>query len=416
MKNTFWVYILVLTAAVLLLAACTGKDTKDARTTSASSDLYTCSMHPQVVLDHPGKCPICVMKLIKKNATPVALDNIDLETLLKPTNEFVVTSLPATTPEPGSINIPVTAYGTIEADTRAAGAVSARVSGRIEKLYLRYSFQKIEAGQKVAEIYSPELLTAQHNLLFLLKSDAQNTPFIHAARQTLLLLGMSSTELNKVMATGKPIYSVSIYSNYSGHVHNAGMGNNTNENKITDTAPVPGELSLKEGMYVKKGQTLFLIMNHHKAWAALQIFPNQQSVIKKGDAVEIIPETDTSAVINGNIDFIEPFFRRNSKTLTARVYFQNMDRLTIGSQVKANIYTRNMEGLWLPQSAIITLGMNDVVFIKSEGGFRAHKIATGIRTVDKVEILSGLTSTDTVAANAQYLIDSESIIQTASKK
>lgn len=415
MKKTSWIYIVVLIVAVSFIQACNSTETKEAKTTSASEELYTCSMHPQVLENHPGNCPICGMKLIKKNAKPVALNNVNLETLIKPTNEFVVASLPVITPQQSNINIPVKVYGTIEADTRAAGTISARVSGRIEKLYLRYRFQKIEAGQKVAEIYSPELLTAQQNLLFLLKNDAQNISFINAAKQKLLLLGMSSTELNKVTATGKPLCSVSVYSNYSGHVHDAGMSRNMNANETPDAAMVTQELSLKEGMYVDKGQALFMIMNHHKAWAALQIFPNQQSVIKKGDEVKIIPETDTAAIIKGTIDFVEPFFRGNSKTLTARVYFHNMDLLTIGSQVIANIYTESKQGLWLPQTAVLTLGMNDVAFIKSDGGFLAHKITTGIRTDDKVQILSGLNATDTVVANAQYLVDSESFINTASK-
>jgi len=184
---------------------------------------------------------------------------------------------------------------------------------------------------------------------------------------------------------------------------------------MNNAAPVTQELSLKEGMYVNKGQTLFMIMNHHKAWAALQIFPNQQSVIKKGNAVTIIPETDTNAVINGTIDFIEPFFRGNSKTLTARVYFHNMEMLPIGSQVTANIYTGAQQGLWLPQTAVLALGRSEVAFLKSNGGFIAHQVTTGTRTDDKVRILSGLNATDTVATNAQYLIDSESFIQTASK-
>lgn len=415
MKKKILIYILMMTVVVFFIQACNSKSTNKTEITSASKDVYTCSMHPQVHENHPGNCPICGMKLIKKNVTPVALNNINLETLLKPTNEFVVASLPVTTPQQNSVNIPVKVYGTIEADTRAAGTISARVSGRIEKLYLRYRFQKIQAGQKVAEIYSPELLTAQENLLFLLKNDAQNISFINAAKQKLLLLGMSSAELNKVVATGKPMYSVTIYSNYSGHVHDAGMSDNTNETEMSNAAPVTQELSLKEGMYVNKGQALFMIMNHRKAWVALQIFPNQQSVIKKGDAVQIIPETDTSAVVKGNIDFIEPFFRGNSKTLTSRVYFNNKDMLTIGSHVTANIFTGSKRGLWLPQSAVLTLGMNKVAFIKSDGGFMAHKITTGIRTGDKVQILSGLNTADTVAANAQYLMDSESFIQTASK-
>src|SRR4051794_1723159 len=217
MKRSILWYLIVFTVTTNILA-CNSKESRGTNATSSSNDVYTCSMHPQVIEHHLGNCPICGMKLIKKNETPVALDNISLEALLKPTNEFVVASLPVTTPRDSSINIPVKVYGTIEADTRAAGSIAARVEGRIEKLYLRYRFQKVEAGQKVAEIYSPELLTAQENLLFLLKSDAQNTSFINAAKQKLLLLGMSATELNKVITTGKPLYSVSIYSNYTGHV------------------------------------------------------------------------------------------------------------------------------------------------------------------------------------------------------
>ena len=120
---------------------------------------------------------------------------LTLKHYFKPTNEYVVASLPVTTPKESDIDIPVKVYGTIESDTRAAGTISSNVSGRIEKLYLRYRYQKVEAGQKVMDIYSPELLTAQENLLFLLKNDAQNISFINAARQKLLLLGY---EFNRI--------------------------------------------------------------------------------------------------------------------------------------------------------------------------------------------------------------------------
>ena len=410
MKN-----LLLFIACCLLLVVISCKQHKQDAKIIASKDLYTCSMHPQISENYPGNCPICGMKLIKKNAKPVAINNVELETLLKPTNEYVVASLPVTTPEKSDISIPVKAYGIIEADTRAAGIISTNVSGRIEKLYLRYRYQKVEAGQKVMEIYSPDLLTAQENLLFILKNDSHNTSFINAARQKLLLLGMRETDLNKVISLGKLLYNVGIYSKYSGHVHDAGMKHDINENETNYTAPLTQELSLKEGMYVNKGQTLFMIMNHHKAWAALQIFPNDQSFVKKGNPVEIIPETDTNAVIKGQLNFIEPFFRDNNKTLTARVYFDNMNMLTIGSHVTANIYTGSKDGLWIPQTAALSLGMNEAVFIKNGDGFMAHKIITGIRTGNKVQILSGLNATDTIAVNAQYLVDSESFIKTVSK-
>lgn len=413
MKKKIWSCAIISIIAVLLIQACNSKQNK-AQSNAAPKDLYTCSMHPQVLENHPGDCPICGMKLIKKNATTVSTNNIELESLLKPTNEFVVASLPVITPELRAVTIPIKVYGTIEYDTRAAGSISARVSGRIEKLYLRYRYQEVTEGQKIMDIYSPELVTAQQNLLFLLKSDADNISFITAAKQKLLLLGMSETELNEVIKNMQPLYKVSVYSNYSGHVHDAGMSNDVAANEMNNAAPVTQELLLKEGMYVQKGQALFMIMSHHQAWAALQIFPTQQALVKKGDAVHIIPETDTTAVVNGSIDFIEPFFRSNSKTLTARVYFHNMDMLPIGSHVTADIYSGNTQGLWLPASAVLSLGMNEVAFIKEDGGFITHKITTGIRSNDIVQILSGLNEKDTVAVNAQYLIDSESFIKTSS--
>lgn len=415
MKKSFRIYVIILIVAVPLIQSCNSKQVKEDKAIASTEDLYTCSMHPQVLEHHPGDCPICGMKLIKKNATAATTNNIELESLLKPANEFVVASLPLITPEQKNITVPIKVYGTIEYDTRAAGSISTRVSGRIEKLYLRYRYQEVSEGQKIMDIYSPELVTAQQNLLFLLKSDADNISFINAAKQKLLLLGMSQNELNEVIKNGQPLYKVSVYSNYSGHVHDAGMSNDIAANSMNDAAPVTQELSLKEGMYVQKGQTLFMIMNHHQVWAALQIFSTDQTLVKKGDAVKIIPETDTTAIIDGSIDFIEPFFRSNSKTLTARVYFHNMNMLPIGSHVTADIYSGNTKGLWLPVSAVLSLGMNKVAFVKKDGGFIVHEITTGIRSNDNVQILSGLGVYDTVAVNAQYLIDSESFIKTASK-
>jgi Cu(I)/Ag(I) efflux system membrane fusion protein len=401
-------------ACCLLLITTGCKQNNKTENQVSSQDIYTCPMHPQVHEHDPGNCPICGMKLVKKNTTATTINNIELESLLKPANEFVVASLPVTTPQQKSVMVPIKVYGTIEYDTRAAGSVSARVSGRIEKLYLRYRYQEVSAGQKIMEIYSPELVTAQQNLLFLLKSDPDNTSFISAAKQKLLLLGMSESELNEVMKKREPLYKVSVYSNYSGHVHDAGMSNDIAANEMNNST-VTQQLSLKEGMYMQKGQTLFMIMNHHQAWAALQIFPTEETIVKKGDAVHIIPETDTSAAIDGKIDFVEPFFRGNSKTLTARVYFHNMAMLPIGSHITADIYSGNTQGLWLPSSSVLSLGENEVVFLKDDGGFIAHKITTGIRSNENVQILSGVSTTDTVTVNAQYLIDSESFIKVASK-
>ncbi|HLX92755.1 MAG TPA: efflux RND transporter periplasmic adaptor subunit [Puia sp.] len=409
--------IIYLSATMALFVTCNIRQKDRIKEAALTDDIYTCSMHPQIQEHQPGDCPICGMKLIKKTTKPGALDRILLESLLKPANEFVIASITVVTPQRKKTNMPLTAYGTIEYDTRAAGTVSARVSGRIEKMYVRYRYQPVERGQKIMDIYSPEMLTAEQDLLFLLHNDAGNTSFIGAAKDKLLLLGMSQAQLDLVIQTAKPLYSISIYSKYSGHVHDAGMVHETTQ---AAGMGAPGqttqELSLKEGMYVQKGQTLLMIMDHHMVWAALQVFPTDQSLIQVGNAVSIVPETDTTVRIFGKIDFIEPFFREGSKSMTTRVYFHNEHMLPIGSQVIANIKTNAKDGLWLPRSAVVSLGMKSVVFVKQVDGFLAHEITTGLKSGKNIQILSGVNEIDTVAANGQYLMDSESFISTSSKK
>jgi Cu(I)/Ag(I) efflux system membrane fusion protein len=352
-------------------------------------------------------------------------DSIQLGMLLTPANAFVLASLPVVAAEEKALSMPVTAYGTVEYDTRISGSIAARVAGRIEKLYVRYRYQPVSAGQKIMDIYSPELLTAQQELLFLLREDAGNASLIRASKEKLLLLGMKGGQLQEVIREGKPLYAIGVYSNYAGHVHDAGMASEAEAGpagvtKMTGgvnngSAPLTGELSLKEGMYVRKGQTLVMIMDHRRAWAALQIFSGDQSLVKRGDRVQIVPETDTTAMIDGQIDFIEPFLRSSDKTLTVRVYFHNLSMLPIGSHVTATIYTGAARALWLPQTAVLSLGMKQVVFVKAGDGFLAHAIVTGLRSGQEVQVVSGLNATDSVAENAAYLVDNDSFIKTSSK-
>lgn len=375
---------------------------------------YTCPMHPEVIKDKLGTCPICGMDLVKKETDSKKVDDIELESLLKPTNEFVVSSIPVTTIEQRGEQVEIEALGNIAYDTRQVGSISARVSGRIEKLYVRYRYQKISKGQRVLDIYSPELLTAQQNLLFLLKNDAENTTFIQAAKDKLLLLGVSNEQLQQVIQSGKPSLTIAVYSNYSGHIHETTNGSsmNTASGNMRDISLITEELSLKEGMYVQKGQSVFTVFNPDRAWAILNIYGENQSLVKKGNTVRVVPETAPDKDFRAAIDFIEPFYRKESKTLTARVYFNNSAlKIPIGSQVKAIVFGDTQEAYWLPKESVVSLGMDKVVFQKTDRGFKAKKISVGITHQKHIQVISGLTAKDSVAANAQYLMDSESFIK-----
>ncbi len=375
--------------------------------------MYTCPMpEDSVFSEQPGRCPKCGMDLVKMNTVeqPAAV----LESLLKPTNEFVVSSIPLVSMEKKAEQIEVEALGAIGYDTREVGSLSARISGRIEKLYVRYRYQKITKGQRILDLYSPELVTAQQNLLFLLQHDPSNLGFIKAAKDKLLLLGMSGEQLEQVVRSGKPIMAISVYSNYNGHIHEAARsaGMKGAPGEMRDIALITEELDLKEGMYVQKGQSVFTVFNPDRAWAVLNIFGENQGLVKTGDAVRVVPETAPGKDFRASISFIEPFYRKENKTLTARVHFDNSKLgIPIGSQVKATIFGQAKDAYWLPRDAVLSLGLDKVVFVKSDGGFKAHKIQTGIIHANHVQVTGGLAAMDSVAVNAQYLMDSESFIK-----
>jgi len=411
-------------SAILLIASCllligppacnNKKDDHSQHQQPVTNNQYTCPMHPEIIRDKPGKCPICGMDLIKKEKDSKKITEVDLESLLKPTNEFVVSSIPVTTMQKREEQIEIEALGNIGYDTREVGSISARVSGRIEKLYVKYRYQRISKGQHILDIYSPELLTAQQNLLFLLKNDANNNTMIQAAKEKLLLLGMSNQQLGNIIQSGQPSFTIAVYSNYSGHIHEAADKGTMNNEPVLmkDISLITEELLLKEGMYLQKGQSVFSVYNPDRAWAILNIYGENQALVKVGNTVRIIPETAPARDFRAEIDFIEPFYRKENKTLTARVYFNNGTlKIPIGSQVRATVFGNTRDAYWLPKEAVLSLGIDKVVFAKSDGGFKAHKINTGIMHKNHIQVLKGLTGTDSVAANAQYLMDSESFIK-----
>lgn len=415
MRTKYFIPIIFLFSCTMFtgLTSCKDKKKVNLVETQTAKKLYTCSMHPQIIRDAPGDCPICGMHLIEKITDSKTVADVDLNTLLQPTNNFVVSAIPLTTIQLQDEPIIINALGSVAYDTRAESSIAAKFSGRIEKLYVRYRYQQIKKGQKIMDIYSPEILTAQQNLLFLLKNDEQNISLIDAAKQRLLLLGMDDMQVEKIIQTKTASLTVSVFSNYTGHIHEAGNYRmNSTQTGMKDISTLTEELPLKEGMYVKKGETVFSIFNPSKAWIVLNIFGADQSLIKTGDEVIVTPETSPDKHFTAHINFIEPFFRKDSKTLTARIYFDNSSlQIPIGSQVRSVINTKVKKALWLPNASVLSLGLDKIVFLKEDGGFRAHKIETGITGNDKIQITDGLTMQDSVAANAQYLMDSESFIK-----
>ena len=382
---------------------------------SEQQKIYTCPMHPEIIRNEPGKCPICGMDLVEKISEGSTSSEKSLEFLLKPTNTYVLSQVKTLSPKQSEFPIVINATGKVTYDTREISVVSARVAGRIEKLYIKYLYQPIEKGQKLMDIYSKELVTEQENYIYLLNNDAENASLIKTAENRLLLQGFTNDQITKLKNTKHPFQSVTIYSPYTGHLHDL-TGNPVSSDMSSMSNVKPSELTIREGMYVQKGQSVFNIYSTKKVWVVLNIYSDKINLIKVGQKVKL--KIDNEIAVDGNfkIDFIEPEIRSGQNTIAVRVYFSNTDnKIKIGSNVNAVIEAENKNGLFIPAASLIHLGNSDVVFVKDNQLFRAHKVQTGVETNNSIEIIAGLTEKDSLAENAQLLMDSESFIKSENK-
>lgn len=359
----------------------------------------------------------------------------ELDGLVEPTNKTVFSNVKTITPTNYKYNPVINATGVITYDPRLQNTISARFNGRIEKLYVRFNFEKVSKGQRIMDIYSPEIVTEQLHFILLLNSTKIDTSLLNAAKEKLQLLGLTGEQIKQIKVTLKPINPLPVFSAYSGHIHDIGISSgvvsedkaDNGMNGMGENIEQPGQvqninlpssqssaLGIKEGMYIQTGQSVFSVFSTNQVWAVLNIFPSDASIIKVGDNVSISLETNPTQEITSSISYIEPITGQNAAAVQARIYLSNSDslKIKIGSLVSVKITAKEISGIWLPRTAVINLGQSQVVFMKSGEYFRTKIIQTGIVTDSLIQITHGLESGEQIAVNAQFLIDSESFINT----
>lgn len=405
-------YNIILFLLVSIIVSCNNNTEHNAHD-NHKLKTYTCPMHPQIIRNEPGQCPICGMKLVEKLEDGKTTENSEILFLLKPTNEYVFSEVKTINPKYFDYPHEITTTGIINYDTRKTAIVSARISGWIEKLYVKYQFQPIKAGDKLMDIYSKELLTEQENFLYLLNKDAENFSLIQSAEKRLLLLGLNKEQIEKLRQDKQPIHSVTFFSQYSGYLHDFNNAADTpvgNDMQMDEKSN--NELFIKEGVYVKKGQGIFNIYNSEKVYAKLNISNENIQQLKLDMPVKISINSNELYEMKGQIDFIEPTYAMNTKISAARVYLDNSNlNLKIGQLVNAKINLGMHNGLFVLSTAIVHLGVNDVVFVKENNVFKSKLIVVGKQTNEFTEVLSGVSDKDKIAENAQMLMDSESFIK-----
>nr|WP_121271487.1 efflux RND transporter periplasmic adaptor subunit [Pedobacter schmidteae] len=361
----------------------------------------------------------------------------NLSHLLKPSDEQVVSTLPVIKAGYGTKIFTEEVQGIIGYDTRNENNIASRVSGRIERLLIRYNYQPVKKGQLIMEVYSPDLAAAQQELLFI--KNAETDPvLLGSAKQRLMLLGMSAQAINQLLKTGKVNYRIPVYSNADGYILEkaaanaavaapapaatpssggdgmSGMGGGASGNVAAmpaAAAPANSPVMLREGQYVSAGQSLFTIYNADRLVAEFSLKPALAALVKKGNKFVFYKTVDKSSIQTASVGMIQPVFKNGENFTIARVYLSKPN-FKVGELLTARIPVLLSQSWWLPEEALVALGNKKIVFKKEGNVFIPKEVKAGITIAGMVQVATDISNWD-ISKNAAYLVDSESFIKTA---
>jgi len=321
----------------------------------------------------------------------------DIKKTIQLVNGKIVSQAPVVYADSGSKVLEIEIQGRIAYDTREKTMISSRVAGRIEKLNIKYNYQPVRKGELIMEIYSPDLVAAQRELLFLQNGDSGNVK--SAAVKKLLYLGMTQSQIDRVLRSGVPEYQVGVYSPVNGFIVESGSSPSMEQ---------AASVIIREGQYLNAGEGVFTVYGNSGLVAEFALNPQDVSLIKKGQRILFSSLRNPDDSFIKNIDLVQPVFRDGENFALVRSYVP-AGGFIIGEmlQAKASVFIKN--SLWLPQSSVIDLGMESVVFVKEGDVFVPKKIEVGVKTDDLVQVLTPINEW-AIAKDASYLIDSESFI------
>lgn len=382
--------ITIIAILSIFLTACTDKKSEQAK------EIYTCPMHPSVISDKPGACPVCGMALVKKtNQKNVSSDELTIlqSVSLSPTQR-VIANVATETVKQQTIKQTINAVGVVDFAEPNLATITARFSGRVEKLFVNYTGEIVKKGQELFELYSPDLISAQNELLLAAKNKQEM--LLQVARIRLNThFGLSEQQISEIEKSNKILYSIPFHSPISGTVISK---------------------EIQEGQYVDEGIILYRIADLSKVWVYLDVYEKDIPFVKVGSPVQLTSEAFGSEIFKGIIFFIDPIVNSETRTLRVRTEFSNPSgKLKPQMYVSAQIITQIKNALVVPSSAILYTGKRKVVWVEvKENTFEPRDVVTGIQSEDKVEIISGLNPGDVVVISGGYLLDSESQLQNPS--
>lgn len=359
------------------------------------NERWTCSMHPQILREASGDCPICGMDLIpaETRADGLLADQFKLTA-----NAMALANIQTSIVGSGKTKDSAIPLSGKIAENEATNVVQVSYfSGRIETLEIRFIGEEVLKGQLLATMYSPELYAAQQELITALSLKDTQPALYKAVRTKLKLWKLSEDQINKIEMSGKIQENFPVYATVSGTV---------------------SEKLVAEGEAIKKGQPLFKIANLETVWASFDVYENQINRFKKGQEITITTNADPNKLYKSKVAFIDPVLNSNTRTVSLRAVLPNKEGMfKPGMFVEGRIKARNKdisEVITIPSSAILWTGKRSVVYLKPTLNvpvFEMLEITLGTKNGATYEVLSGLKNGDEIVTNGTFTVDAAAQLQ-----
>lgn len=363
----------------------------------SADQMWTCSMHPQIMQPEAGDCPICGMDLIpaKAGAEGLAANEIKMtENAMALANiQTTIVGNAETSDDDGMISL----SGKIAANEENNSVQSSYFKGRIEQLNVNYEGQQVNRGQLLATIYAPDLVAAQQELITAASLKESQPALYKAVRNKLKNWKLSDTQINAIEESGTVRENFPIYATVSGTV---------------------SEVMAAQGDYVNQGEPIVKLSNLNSVWSEFDAYENQLAQFSVGQKINITTNAYPNKEFEGTISFIDPVLNNATRTVTVRATLQNRDDLFkpgmfVTGKVKGA--TQIMENtLSVPSSAVLWTGERSLVYVKTnpnEPVFEMREVTLGNRSGDNYQVSSGLKNGDEIVTNGTFTVDAAAQLQ-----
>ena len=365
------------------------EERKDVAAQVSQSTIWTCSMHPQIRKPDPGKCPICGMDLIPLKQGGTELDTLSIHLSQEAAQlANVQTSVVARQ----SRQMEVRLYGKVQPDERLLQSQVAYITGRIEKLMVNYTGETVRKDQPLALIYSPDLVTAQQELLEASSLKKSQPEIYEAAKDKLRQWKLTDRQISAIESR------------------------NSVENNIEITATTSGIVTAKnvnKGDYIAQGTVLFEIADLSRVWVMFDAYESDLPFIKRGDMLSFFIQALPDRNLTGIISFIDPVLDPNTRTASVRVEMGNLDgkfkpEMFASAIIRASL-SQYSNKLVIPRSAVLWTGKRSIVYVKQPGTdepiFRMRTIEIGPLLANSYVVESGLSEGEEIVTQGTFSVD-----------